>query len=122
MKLSKLYPIIGLLTALAVIYIHMHMQVIDLAYLGKAKEQAIHDRVASQGIPIPGRLREIRLSAPPRRLHGLPTGLSGQIPNDFPTEAFSRNWISLVVGQVGIFARTRERVMLHMTSGIARLI
>lgn len=43
MRLSKIFQCISVVTALALIYIHMQMQIIDLAYQGKAKEGKIID-------------------------------------------------------------------------------
>lgn len=42
MKLPAFIKFMGLLTLLSLAYIHMQMQIFDLAYLGKDKEKMIH--------------------------------------------------------------------------------
>lgn len=43
MKLSRLIPVLMIGTALALIYIHMQIQIVDLAYKGKSKEDHIRE-------------------------------------------------------------------------------
>jgi len=42
MKLPSFIKFMGLITLLSLAYIHMQMQIFDLAYLGKDKEKMIH--------------------------------------------------------------------------------
>lgn len=42
MKLTTFMKFMGLVTLLSLAYIHMQMQIFDLAYLGKDKEKMLH--------------------------------------------------------------------------------
>ena len=41
MRLPKIFQLFSIVTVLALIYIHMQMQIFDLAYQGKSREQKI---------------------------------------------------------------------------------
>ena len=49
MRLSRYFLILGFVTVLAVIYIHMQMQIIDLAYQGNTKEHHIKKLIEENG-------------------------------------------------------------------------
>lgn len=49
MRLNKFIKIMALLTILALTYIHMQMQIIDLAYSGNTKEQQIKKFIEENG-------------------------------------------------------------------------
>ena len=49
MQLCKFLKLMGILTILAVVYIHMQMQIIDLAYAGNKKEQQIKKLIEQNG-------------------------------------------------------------------------
>lgn len=49
MRLSKFVKVMGAVTVLALTYIHMQMQIIDLAYRGNGKEQRIKGLVEENG-------------------------------------------------------------------------
>ena len=49
MRLSRFFQILGFTTVLAVVYIHMQMQIIDLAYQGNKKEQSIQKLIEENG-------------------------------------------------------------------------
>lgn len=49
MRLGKFLKFIGAFTFLALIYIHLQMQIIDLAYQGKYKEKQINKLVEQKG-------------------------------------------------------------------------
>lgn len=49
MKLCRFFLCMGLATVLALTYIHMQMQIIDLAYQGNTKEQRIKKLVEENG-------------------------------------------------------------------------
>jgi len=49
MRLSKFLKIMGVLTILALAYIHLQMQIIDLAYAGNKKEQRIKKLIEING-------------------------------------------------------------------------
>jgi hypothetical protein len=50
MKLLKFVSFVGLLTLLSLIYINLQMQIFDLAYQGKKKENAIRELSDRNGI------------------------------------------------------------------------
>jgi len=50
MKLIKSIQVMGGITALALIYIHMQMQIFDMAYQGKKKQKEIEDLSTSNGV------------------------------------------------------------------------
>ena len=50
MKLSKVIQLLAVVTVLSLIYIHMQMQIIDLAYQGKKKEKQITDLKEDNGV------------------------------------------------------------------------
>jgi len=49
MKFLKFLKVLGFITMLALVYIHMQMQIIDLAYEGKIKEKKIHHLIEDNG-------------------------------------------------------------------------
>ena len=49
MSLCKFFKIMGVVTILALTYIHMQMQIIDLAYQGNIKEQKIKRLIEENG-------------------------------------------------------------------------
>ncbi|VAW13166.1 hypothetical protein MNBD_BACTEROID05-861 [hydrothermal vent metagenome] len=49
MRLLRLYQLMGLVTAVSLVYIHMQMQIIDLAYRGKSKEKQIKKLIEKNG-------------------------------------------------------------------------
>ena len=49
MRLTKFFKIIGIVTTLSLVYIHLQMQIIDLAYQGKSKEQKIRQLIEQNG-------------------------------------------------------------------------
>jgi hypothetical protein len=49
MRLDKFFKIMGALTILALTYIHLQMQIIDLAYAGNKKEQRIKKLIVING-------------------------------------------------------------------------
>ena len=49
MNLSKFFKIVAALTLLALVYIHLQMQIIDLAYQGKSKEEKIKKLIEENG-------------------------------------------------------------------------
>ena len=49
MRFTQFLKGIVFLTVLALVYIHMQMQIIDLAYQGKAKEQHMRDLIDENG-------------------------------------------------------------------------
>ncbi len=49
MRLPQLFKIMGFLTFVAVIYIHLQMEIIELAYHGKSKEKRIHKLIEENG-------------------------------------------------------------------------
>ena len=49
MQLCKFFKIMGIVVILALAYIHMRMQIVDLAYRGNAKEQEIRSLVEKNG-------------------------------------------------------------------------
>lgn len=42
MKLSKFFKILAAVTVISIVYIHLQMQIFDLAYTGKTKEKQVH--------------------------------------------------------------------------------
>lgn len=50
MKLMKSIQMMGLFTVLALIYIHMQMQIFDMAYQGKKKQRELEDLVNSNAM------------------------------------------------------------------------
>jgi len=50
MKLSKILQLLSIVTILSLIYIHMQMQIIQLAYEGKVKEKRIIDLKEDNGM------------------------------------------------------------------------
>jgi cell division protein FtsL len=49
MQLCKFFKIMGIVIVLALAYIHMQMQIVDLAYQGNKKEQEIRTLVEENG-------------------------------------------------------------------------
>ncbi len=49
MRLLRLYQLMGLVTAVSLVYIHIQMQIIDLAYRGKSKEKQIKKLIEKNG-------------------------------------------------------------------------
>ena len=49
MQLAKFFKMMGFITVLALVYIHMQMQIIDLAYQGNKKEQTIKALIEGNG-------------------------------------------------------------------------
>lgn len=50
MRLAKTFSVMVFLTAVALIYIHMQMQIFDMAYQGKKKELQIMDLTGDNGM------------------------------------------------------------------------
>ncbi len=49
MSLGKFFKFVGLATLLSLVYIHMQMQIIDMAYKGRAKEHDIRKLIEENG-------------------------------------------------------------------------
>lgn len=49
MSLGKLVKFIGLMTFLALVYIHLQMEIVNLAYKGKDKEKRIRELLEDNG-------------------------------------------------------------------------
>ena len=49
MQFSRFLKIVGIITFVSVVYIHLKMQIIDLAYQGKAKEQLVRKLTEDNG-------------------------------------------------------------------------
>ena len=50
MRLMKTIRMMGLLTVFALIYIHMQMQIVDMAYQGKKKQRELEDLANSNAV------------------------------------------------------------------------